>query len=86
MMRCDQCKYWAINKDNEQLNRFGLGECIKTKPFWECSEWNSMDDNDYLRVLKPEFAELKMFVQDGSDYTAHLYTAPDFGCIHFEEI
>jgi hypothetical protein len=36
------------------------------------------------RRLLPEYEGTKMFVQDGSDYRAVLYTVADFSCAHFE--
>lgn len=86
-MRCDKCKYWERNEQyqDETEVRSGVKECLKGKPFWECTEWRD-EGNKFYRALKPEYAELKMFVQDGSDYSAKLLTKADFGCIHFEEI
>lgn len=79
-MRCDKCKYWEQKEEqySDEI-KIGLGECTKAKPFWEVTEWS----NDG-RVMMKEFEDLKMFVQDGSDYSAHLWTRPDFGCTHFE--
>lgn len=76
--RCDKCKYW-INE--EYPTNPDLKVCSKAKPLWECSEWN----DDMERVMLPEFKDLKMFVQDGSDYRAIMLTRSDFFCAHFEE-
>ena len=80
-MRCDQCKYW----DREEGGKYaeGLGECQRAHPFWDCSKWNDEGD-EYRRVLLPSAADDKMFVQDGSDYKAHLITKADFFCAHYE--
>ena len=88
-MRCDYCKHW--NKE-EKRRASGLlfGECRRAAQWWEATEWSDKPDPDEdwsnLRVLKPEFAAVKMFVQDGSDYRATLYTAPDFYCANHELI
>jgi hypothetical protein len=78
-MRCDGCKHWNQDQDFAA----GLGECTRAHPFWELSTWKD-DDDGYRRVLLPAAANDKMFVQDGSDYRAHLITTPDFFCAHFE--
>ncbi len=79
-MRCDECKHWVLDKDT-YYNYSNTGECIKAKPLWDCSEWS---DVTYERVLKPECVNMKFFVQDGSDYSAHLLTRADFYCAEFE--
>jgi hypothetical protein len=77
-MPCSDCKYW----DKSNFDNFvKIGECVKPKAFWDCTSWDENYDN---RILKPECENMKMFVQDGSDYTAHLYTTPDFNCSEFE--
>lgn len=80
-MRCDQCKHW--NRDEGKEFAEGLGECERAHPFWDRSQWVD-DDKGYRRELLPIAAADKMFVQDGSDYRAHLLTKPDFFCAHFE--
>ena len=57
---------------------------MKAKPFWDCTDWGT-EETDYVRMLTPKFKDLKMFVQDGSDYSAHLWTRPNFFCAHFED-
>ena len=73
-MRCDECKYWNKDESRAQAN---VSLCTAAKQLWNCTEW---DDKTLERVLKPECSDMKMFVQDGSDYSASLYTAPDFFC------
>ncbi len=83
MMRCDGCKHWDIESGKEYAG--GLGECQRAHPFWERSEWKDDEGGgNYRRELLPSAADDKMFVQDGSDYRAHLITKPDFYCAHFE--
>ncbi len=81
-MHCNECKYWDKNKLDSEFyeERSGLGECIKPKPFWNCTEWVKDE-----RKLKEANKNDLMFVQDGSDYSAHLWTNPKFGCICFEQ-
>jgi hypothetical protein len=87
-MRCDDCKHW-----NRAEGKYGTGLCTKAQPFWEASEWTEWDDDllepeakQWKRGLKAEFADQKMFCQDGSDYKAILLTMPDFYCAHFEAL
>lgn len=82
-MRCDKCKFWDRESGKEYAG--GVGECTKAKPFWDCSRWQD-DDEGYRRVMLPECADMKMFVQDGSDYRAHLLTRPDFFCAEFKAL
>lgn len=90
-MRCDQCKHWEPCGGNHGNEPIGVGECLKPKPLWDCSMWSDENGDEVPhqlprgihRVMKPEYADAKMFVQDGSDYTAHLLTRPDFYCAEF---
>ena len=39
-MRCDECKHWERKgRDYADEIRVGLGECIKAKAFWQCTDW-----------------------------------------------
>lgn len=84
-MRCDECKFWNLKEGKDYA---GTGLCTKAQPLWEVSEWeqeyDEADHERWKRGLKPQFADLKVFVQDGSDYRAIMLTAPDFFCAHFE--
>jgi len=51
--------------------------------FWDCTEWGD-EDNNYERRFTKAAENNKAFVQDGSDYIAHLLTLGDFGCNQFE--
>lgn len=88
-MRCNACKFWDLKEGRDYA---GTGLCTKAQPLWEVSEWQQWDrdyDNSdqekWKRGLKEEFADLKMFVQDGSDYKAIMLTKPDFYCAHFAQ-
>ena len=79
-MKCSDCKYWA-KEENRRIVDVGL--CKKAQPLWDCSIWNekwceSGYNEEFERVLLPEFKDLKMFVYA-------LLTKPDFFCAHFEE-
>lgn len=80
-MNCKDCRYWDKfdRKYKSALNSVGV--CNRAMQWWDATEW-SLGGED---VLKEEAKERKMFVQDGSDYHATLYTTPDFGCIEFKK-
>lgn len=88
-MRCDQCKFW--DKDDQEQKRAGslvVRRCEKPLQWWDASEWTDEPDPecewDNLRRLLPAAEGVKMFTQDGSSYHAELLTAADFFCAHFE--
>ena len=92
-LRCDACKHWINvndefalkkhNKDDFQSYDFNVGYCIKIKELWNVTTWTEISD-DTVRVLLPEFKDLKMFTQDASNYKADLLTKEDFFCFHHE--
>lgn len=71
-MNCSNCKHWGKWTYNPDL-----GSCRKVVRFWEIHE-----DID----LQDERAASKFFVQDGEDWSAALFTRPDFGCTEHEGI
>jgi len=79
MMRCDECRHWDDKDTLERVKGYAIRKCRKMPMFWDSTEWN--DDCD--RVFKPECADQKAFVQDGSDYSAIFLTRGDFFCAHF---
>lgn len=83
--RCDQCKYWD-HTERRSASSLKVHVCTKAVQWWDATEWDdTVDDANWpnRRVIE-KFAANKMFVQDGSDYRATLYTTPDFYCAHFE--
>ena len=78
MMKCETCKYW-YDKDNRHHIIPNVHLCKKPVQYWDATEWGDVD-----RQLKEEHKDLKMFVQDGSDYYASLLTRNDFFCAHWE--
>lgn len=90
-MRCDNCKHWAQDERHERMRADGLTVriCKRAPQWWNATEWRDKGEMDQdtgttVRALKSEHAGTKMFVQDGSDYLAYLYTAADFYCAHYE--
>ena len=88
-MRCDRCKHWGVGEDGCERRMSGgllVKRCGKAVEWWYVSEWVESEDDGWHeeRNAKPEYAEQKMFVQDGSDYKADLLTVADFFCAHFE--
>lgn len=86
-MKCETCKYWGrFNREwkVDEQEIFGTKSCGKAMQLWDAGEWKYNDDDNCEFILKPEFKEQKMFVKDGSDYMADLYTTADFFCAHHE--
>ena len=81
MERCETCKYWNTADQYQSVRSLGLGECKAVVMLWDASEW--AEDGESRQFIA-EHADKKAFVQDGSDYTAALYTMPDFGCTQHE--
>ena len=77
---CDTCRYWGNADEYNQGAALGAKACIKPVMLWNATEWS--EDGDRV-VCDPA---LKMFVQDGSDYCAELYTMADFYCYHHEPV
>ena len=69
-MNCGNCKHWG------RWTYQDLGTCRKVVRFWEIHEDGY--DEDYHRNNS------KFFVQDGEDWSAALFTRPDFGCTEHE--
>ena len=87
MMKCETCKYWDNEEDSNLIPNTHL--CKKPVQFWDATEWTKITkedgyDYDIDRHIKEEHKDLKMFVQDGSDYYASLLTRNDFFCAHWE--
>lgn len=87
-MKCGECKFWKSGNNKENYNRGvrGLGRCSRMPDLWDCTEWKEdPDDKGGWSIQFNEKGEnQKAFVQDGSDYSADLYTLTDFGCVLFE--
>ena len=71
-MRCEDCKYWETT--DRYMKKSGLGFCNKTPEAWRAYGWLGEDKKDI------RFENVTAFVQDGSDYSASLYTMPDHYC------
>ncbi len=86
MARCDSCKFWDV-ESGKRAGSLQVGNCRKALAWWDATEWvDSADDEwDNQRRLLPEHEGTKMFVQDGSDFMADLYTTADFFCAHFDQ-
>lgn len=88
-MRCDQCKHWKSGSDNEQweARSAGFGECLGVRERWkimdeasECIEWDDAEDGKFQSTRIQALKSHRAYVQDGSEYHAELFTAPDFFC------
>lgn len=76
MKTCKTCVFWSYEPDDI------VGSCGAFKMFWDCAEWTKGGDR---LVLKEKYKDQLAFLQDGSDYKAHLLTVGDFGCVRHQE-
>ena len=79
-MKCENCKYWDTDYS---YNRVKVRKCLKAIHIDQCEEWKVIDDVT-KNVIKEEYKDQKMFVEDASSYYAVLYTKEDFFCAHYE--
>ena len=94
MTDCKDCKYYR-NKTHEEVTDYRsynllprMGYCDRARQLWDCTEWfdDGTDNYDSCNLkLKPKYKNNKMFVKDGSDYSADLLVTEDFGCKEFKE-
>lgn len=91
-MRCDQCKFWKALPEEWEPAAVGFGECERVRPRWvitdEASaglEWDSDEEGAYMRSRRDALRTARAYVQDGSEYRAELFTAPDFFCALYGE-
>jgi hypothetical protein len=93
-VRCDECKHWKKDSDNEEweAKAAGFGECLGVMERWRIMDDSvgprylaseSDDEDDYIRRRGEALKAARAYVQDGSQYRAELFTAPDFFCALF---
>lgn len=85
-MKCADCKHWGEPYGYGWTAISNVKSCDKAKMYWNSTEWakDADGDDDYINRIEIDPNQL-MYVQDGSDYAAHLLTKADFFCAHFEE-
>jgi hypothetical protein len=78
---CKDCKWWqtANHPDKAKAERVPLFEPIHKRPEWGICERTEGNSGE------PESAGTLAFAWDFEQYGAELVTAPDFGCVMFEE-
>lgn len=92
-MRCDGCKHWKQQSDNEdwEAHGVGFGECLAVRERWRITD-DAVKDMQYEYDEASQFQTkrrealrtARAYVQDGSEYRAELFTGPDFFCALFE--
>jgi len=95
-IRCDRCQHWQKDSKNEEWEArgAGFGECEGVRERWRITDeavlglrWDQ-DGGSAEEFNVKTTAALKRsraYVQDGSQYRAELFTAPDFFCALFME-
>lgn len=90
-MKCEDCNHWDSLSNSDSDIKDDIRVCFKAKELWNCTEWLTDNEPDEIngrwvqRKLTKEFKDQKMFVQDGSSYSARLLTKFDFYCAHYEK-
>lgn len=97
-MRCDRCKHWPDKADEWEAEQAGLRHCKAVRARWDIADEASeaaglagtRDDSEeaeekFMAVRREALHKARAYVQDGSQYTASLWTRPDFFCALFTE-
>lgn len=90
-MRCDKCKHWPEKADDWEAEQAGMRECQAVRPRWDIADEASAnlskntdaDEERYMAARRDALRNARAYVQDGSQYTASLWTMPDFFCALF---
>lgn len=89
-MKCDNCKHWKHEPEDWAASTIGYGRCLAVRERWEIQDEASTerwDDGfgagEFGKMRSEALKRSKAYVQDGSEYKAELYTAPDFFCALF---
>jgi hypothetical protein len=91
-MKCEACKHWKKGSDNEEWEAAGagFGECEGVRERWviqdeasEGVERDSDEEGEFATKRREALKAARAYVQDGSQYHAELFTAPDFFCALF---
>ena len=73
--------------DNEEweAKSAGFGECLGVRERWRIEdeasqgiEWDDAEDGAFQTRRRDALRNARAYVQDGSEYRAELFTAPDF--------
>ena len=96
-MRCDQCKHWFVETrrgySEWEAKAVGFGECKAVRQRWTIQDDASRDldrwaddaaEDRWTEARRNALKAARAYVQDGSEYRAELYTAPDFFCALYE--
>lgn len=97
-MRCDQCVHWRLAGTHDwTAEGIGFGECLGVRERWTIQDEAGREaiENDYPEyeneaeetlwedARRSALLAARAYVQDGSEYRAELFTAPDFFCALF---
>lgn len=98
-MRCDECKHWKPEADEWEAEQAGMHQCLAVRPRWDIADEASealaasigkkeydadAPDELFNTTRRDALRNARAYVQDGSQYTASLWTMPDFFCALFE--
>ncbi len=88
---CNLCVHWKLGNHDWAADRAGMGLCQAAKQRWDIEDgisgYNPHDDKTgevLAQMMADRLRAARFYVQDGSEYRAELFTAPDFFCAAFE--
>jgi hypothetical protein len=90
--RCDQCRHWKESAEGWEARVAGFRLCEGVRERWRItdnvkSSYERPDDEPYESWeadIGNALKAARAYVEDGSEYKAYLWTAPDFFCALFE--
>ena len=81
MKTCATCKHWDADSRFIYEDSLAVRVCNATPMLFDSCKWAEDGES---RQFDPAVTATA-FAQDGSDYTAHLYTKPEHGCTMHED-
>lgn len=92
MARCDQCKHWGSDEVSWEAQGSGFKHCTAVRPRWKIQDEVRPKDhpdfleNEWIAARIAALIKSRAYVEDGSEYRALLWTAPDFFCALFTKL
>lgn len=82
-MKCADCRFWEAPREGEwDAVRKVMGRCNRTPHVEDATTWGDEDD-DFERVMLPEYADRTAATWDASGYSSGLICKPEHFCAMF---
>lgn len=86
--RCAHCKYWTDDEASWEAEGVGFKRCAAVRERWRIQDAvdvpASAPTEEWTARRREALKASRAYVEDGSEYKALLWTAPDFFCALFE--